>query len=627
MIRANQKGYRPAAEVREQVIGLLRDAPDSVALRESLEQLSREYAFSGLTHLWGPELYARAPVMFRSFILAHFSMVAFEKKWKYVSVEWKGEVGQRLQRWLDDVDRAGDVELYRRLYGWKLYSQHRYKGDKVWQKDLLASFEAAPDRQARRQELLKHDLHYWLEEPTAVSLYKKDAELSAAFILKHLPRHYSLLSGEKRGLWSTLSGLAQSAGDHDLYFALYRKQATLQQWRQEALELCRREADSDRLLRELRRRHLDIWNKDLGAVFAELLEARGEELFPYVLPELDKVLRGWLRDGFGKLLALAEQRGWLELWGALMRACATPKEFEKAVLACLEQPSPEGKRKLLLLAGAGLELNLPGLGLARILPLSDRAACAVYAKYPEVLRGAMRAQLVPGGKDAYDKLIGRLLEAGDEGLLDFLASRLVVCPGLSRQPRLAEAVERMAAHYEAMQRDDARFARRAAAVLGQVPAYTMWMYAMLIRENRLARLLYERSAGFYLKVPEALSDLLESAEIHAQALAYRTLALDSDEARRQALANLDVLLGTLLRPLHRRTRLLAFGALENAAHDPAAAARVLTRARDAIGLPDSHYPKDQLVGLIGRLLHRHPQLRGAQEAPVVYRRSACSASS
>jgi hypothetical protein len=258
--------------------------------------------------------------------------------------------------------------------------------------------------------------------------------------------------------------------------------------------------------------------------------------------------------------------------------------------------------------------------------LSDQAACAIYARYPEVLRGPMRAQLTPNAKNVYDKLTGQLLGQNDDKLLDHLASRLVVQLALERQPGLSKAVERFAAFYETMQRDEARFARRAAAVLGQVPAYTVWMYDRLIRENRLARLLYERSAGFYLIAPEAVTDLLEAPEIHAQALAYRMLALDNSQARQQALDNLDVLLGTLLRPLHRRTRLLAFGALENAAHDPEAAVRVLARARDALGLPDSHYPKDQLVGLIGRLLFRHPNLRLAEEIPVVYRRSLCSAS-
>ena len=102
-------------------------------------------------------------------------------------------------------------------------------------------------------------------------------------------------------------------------------------------------------------------------------------------------------------------------------------------------------------------------------------------------------------------------------------------------------------------------------------------------------------------------------------LAYRVLAQDDDRARRLAADMLDILLGTLLRPLHRKTRLAAFGALANAAKaDATAAARVLRRARDALRLPDTKYPKEQLVGLIGGILHTWPELRGPRERPVVY---------
>jgi hypothetical protein len=603
----------------------LRDSKDSLALRQSLEDLSREYAFPGLTHLWGPELYARAPVMFRPFILANFSSVAFEKKWKYRNVDWKGEVGDRLERWLAEVDRAGDAELYRRLYWWKITSQHGRRCDKVWLKDLVARFETAPDSQARRLELTKHDLALWLDQPSAVALYRKDPGAAAPFILKHLPRKYTFTLAEKREWWDDLSKLVKDKGDDDTYFSLYRRQIGIGQWRQDALELCRQEKDPTRLVQELRLRQPDIWNKDLGGVYAELLAARGEELFPYVLPEIHKVLRGWFRDGFDKLITLAEDRGWWELWGALIRACASAKEHERAVQAALKLPPAQGRERLQQLAGVGLEWNLPGFGLARVVPLSDSSACAIYGKFPELLRGPLRSHLVPTASESYDKLAGQLFAHNDEVLLDYLAGRLVTVLQKGKS-KLGDAVERFAAHYEALQRDDGRFAQRAASVLGQVPAYAVRMYPELIRNNRLARLMYERSADLYLSDPAALSDLLEAPEIHAQALAYRALGGNSAEARRLAALNLEILLGTLLRPLHRRTRLLAFKALENAAHEPEAAARILARAREAVNLPDAHYPKDQLVGLLGRLLHRYPQFREAREAPTVYRRAECSES-
>jgi hypothetical protein len=89
-----------------------------------------------------------------------------------------------------------------------------------------------------------------------------------------------------------------------------------------------------------------------------------------------------------------------------------------------------------------------------------------------------------------------------------------------------------------------------------------------------------------------------------------------------AAENLDLLLATLLRPLHRSTRRLAFGALEPAALDAPRAKRILDRAIDALDLPDHRYPKEDLIGLIGRLLHRFPELRKDSEHPVIHRRHA-----
>ena len=115
---------------------------------------------------------------------------------------------------------------------------------------------------------------------------------------------------------------------------------------------------------------------------------------------------------------------------------------------------------------------------------------------------------------------------------------------------------------------------------------------------------------------------MEAPEIHAQILAYRALSIDSDEAREIARSNMILLLGTLLRPIHRRTRLFAFGALKNAAGDPETAERILKKAREACDLPDIRYPKDDLVGLIAEILHRFPELRSAEEQPVIYGVSA-----
>jgi hypothetical protein len=82
-----------------------------------------------------------------------------------------------------------------------------------------------------------------------------------------------------------------------------------------------------------------------------------------------------------------------------------------------------------------------------------------------------------------------------------------------------------------------------------------------------------------------------------------------------------MLLATLLRPLHRRTRLLALRALERAAEAPEAAARVVERARQALALPEKGYPREALYTLIARVVARHLSLAGPREQRVVYRRA------
>jgi hypothetical protein len=221
----------------------------------------------------------------------------------------------------------------------------------------------------------------------------------------------------------------------------------------------------------------------------------------------------------------------------------------------------------------------------------------------------------------YPKLIERLLKAQDEELLDFHASRLLTRGNWWGEGKAVAEAERLADYYQKLKDEDSAFSLRAAQVLGQVPAYTIYRYNDLIRKNRLARLLFERSASDYLSDPASMQDLVEASEIHVQALAYRVLALDDERARYIAAHNMELLLGTLLRPLHRTTRALAFHALRNAATTHEIAQRILTRAREAMDLPDRRYPKEELVGLIGQVLHKWPELRSDREKPLVYEMS------
>jgi hypothetical protein len=308
---------------------------------------------------------------------------------------------------------------------------------------------------------------------------------------------------------------------------------------------------------------------------------------------------------------------------------AKPKDFNREVGQLVTNATlapAEVTRRLGALCGVSRELNFPGFGLAAVHQLDESTALVLLARHPELLRGPFLAHLqVNPWVDSYSKLIDALVAANEDDLLDHVAARIATRGSNRWAPKnrkmLVEA-ERLADYYGALKSEDARFSRRAASVLNRIPAYTIPNYNQLIRDNRLARLLFARSAPAYLTDARSVRDLVEAAEIHVMALAYRALGLDDDRARVLAAENLSLLLGTLLRPLHRSTRVLAFRALVNAATTRENATRIHAKAREALDLPDEEYPKEALIGLIAVLVDRWPELRGAREEPVVYRRTA-----
>jgi hypothetical protein len=323
----------------------------------------------------------------------------------------------------------------------------------------------------------------------------------------------------------------------------------------------------------------------------------------------------------------AREKGWWDLWSALIRTCSSQKEFNKEIRSLLEDktlPPDQLIERLLALAGASREWSWPGAGIAAIHQLDEPVALLMYERFPELLRGPFKLHIQPAIWGAnFSTLIDRFIEAGDEEMIDSLASRIVTRFGRwGNAPRLLDEADKLADYYGGLKSDEAVFSRRAANVLTKVPAYSIYHYNPLIKANRLARLLFERSAKSYLAHPASMADLVEASEIHVMALAYRALGLDDDRARKLAAEHLPLLLGTLLRPMQRDTRTLAFGALANAANTLEAARLILERARDAQLLPDKRYPKERLLGLIAKLIHRWPELRGLREQPVIYERVA-----
>ncbi len=258
--------------------------------------------------------------------------------------------------------------------------------------------------------------------------------------------------------------------------------------------------------------------------------------------------------------------------------------------------------------------------------LRDSVATLLYNRYPDLIHGAFQPNVAPSWWQGYPNLLAAAQTAGDEELIDTLASRYVTRPRLryafanKSHDQLVDTANALAEEYQLLrERNPAEYARRAANALSRIPAYSIYSIDALLEDNQLARLLFVRSLDDYLAQPTAVRDLVEGSDIHVQMLAYRILGRDDDRARQLACESLDILLGTLLRPLHRKTRIAAFSALFNAAiADAGCAERIVRRAREAMRLPDRKYPKEHLVGLIGQIVHLHPHLQSERERPVIY---------
>ena len=616
------KAGRELENLRRQIEAALASPAPDTDLRAALEALAKEHkAFDGFTWLWGPRLYERNKVIFRPLILSRFSTVQRVGEWRWEVVKWKGETGGILDRWLTQVDAADDVELFRRLNEWKLSGDWKAYQAK-WQAELVRRFAAAPTPAARTTVLAKFEAWLWLDEDAAISLYATDFVLAAPFILKHLRFGWG---GDRPGVWRRLHMLAAARGDRKTADSLYRKQVKIADWQRDMLQAARDIADAGRLDAELERLHPEGWGLQLGDGLFELVTLREREVMPYVKRHLRDVWSTWLRNGYDKLLALAREKEWIDLWAALVCVCSQRKEFNREVTLLLKDTrlgSDEVERRLRLLSGVSREWNHAGFGLAIIHTLDDDAALRLYRRFPALVHGPFKAHAAPTWGSWQEPLLDAAIAQDDDTLVDFLASRHVTRSwGLSAD--MARVIDKVSRYYEGLRLDEVAFARRASMVLTQVPSYSIRRYDELIVKNRLARLLFERSAGAFLGDERALQDLVEASEIHVQHLAYRILGQDDERARRAALANLPVLIGTLLRPLHLRTRRAAFGALANAAAASGeSAAKVLTRAREALALPDTHYPKEDLLALMAGILRRQPELALEAERPVVYRRRA-----
>ncbi|MFO0889985.1 MAG: hypothetical protein U0790_12700, partial [Isosphaeraceae bacterium] len=412
--------------LRGTIEGLLDSQRDDLRLRDNLEGLRRDLNFPGLTWYWGPELYRRNRVVFRPFILSYFSEVGLGGTWGFRRIPWS-EHADRLVPWLAEARRNRDVSLVRRLLRWKFAGDRWGMDNAAWCREVEREYTSARGPAAQGLVLEEYEGPYQLDEPTALSLYATNRACSG-FLLRHLPTRYSFWGGEKREPWRRMIEESLKSGDGLLAFSLYRRQVDAKEWQRDVERLADEVGDPDRLNDELRKRHPEGWGLKLGDGALSLLKRRGRDVFPYIREKLETIVGGWSSSPPEPFINLARERGWWDLWAAVIRTASVPKHFNDAVGSLLDDRRLDDAsriERLKALAGVSGEWNWPGFGLARVHALQDEIAVRLYERSPELVRGPFKPHIVPTWWQGGPGLLKAAQAAGDDELVDLLASRYV----------------------------------------------------------------------------------------------------------------------------------------------------------------------------------------------------------
>jgi hypothetical protein len=495
-----------------------------------------------------------------------------------------------------------------------------------WREALRARYPLAAGAEARAALLQELDQPYILDEETALVLYAAQPGLSSEFILRHLPR--GRRADDARLPWTRLMGHALGRSDEALYYALYRMQATAQEWARDTMELARRLSDAQALCAELERCHPQRWRADIGPHLVALASERGQHMLPYLERHAAEVWSPSRRSAFEEMAALAQRRGWWELWATLIRSCAPAGQYDREVMALLQEPDADEatlRQRLLVLAGVWSPLG-GARRRSRLKPLREDTLLALYRRFPHLARGPFRAQLDPSPTRPLSRLIALALEQADEELIDHLASRLAAHRARSGAERLLESARRISVHLSSRAHDEDELDLRAAGILRRVPVVPGGIHSASQR-NPLARLLLERAAHACAANPEVASTFLKADVLHLRMIAVRaiTAALESagslrasGEGKAAFVVPTDRLLEALAPPLPAALRRHALRALGKAQLAPDARARIATWARQL--LAHSPEPPDpDVLALLALQLARVPGLRLEGEAPVIYR--------
>jgi hypothetical protein len=488
-----------------------------------------------------------------------------------------------------------------------------------WAGKVVARYVAAGTADERMRVLAEMDRPLQLDEDSALALYRVEPVVSSAFIERHLP--LGRRTDDQQAPWVRLMELSSARGDESLYFALYRRQASSEQWLRDTGQLARDDISPGALCAELTRRHPQRWRPDIGPHLIALARSRGEPVLPYLLQHVGQVWSRQRRGGYDEILELARSRGWWELWAALIRISAPPADYDREVYALATDralPEADALHRLMLLAGVN---SASGLDTARGKPLREDTILALHQRFAHLLRGPFRNQLQPSPRRPLTVVLELAIRVKDSELIDQLAARLAVRADRSGADQLLQAAAYTAQYLEAVDAES-QAERRAVAIVKRIPRRAIRSQRELMLRNPLARLLFHRAARSCIQHADDAALLLQAEERHVRALAVDALTRGDPNARLRIGEHLDVLLHALELPLPRAAIRGALRMLEQGALDAGQAARVAHWAREKLAQRHPRFSQPALLSLVAHLLARVHSLRTPAEQPVIYRKAA-----
>jgi hypothetical protein len=167
----------------------------------------------------------------------------------------------------------------------------------------------------------------------APALYQRGAAFFEAFLIKRLDtRHEKTIRA--------LLPLAEAAGQDALFTGLYRKVVQQDAWNDDLLVLARSVQPDEQVLRAVQRREMVQRWFTLREDVALALYRRNPERFAAFVRQ--HVHRGWGhgRETYQRLRAEVKQQGDEELFWALFRELAEPREWERSVAQLLRDQIP-----------------------------------------------------------------------------------------------------------------------------------------------------------------------------------------------------------------------------------------------------------------------------------------------